>query len=78
MTTPRATANTAFSQYKHNFVADMQALCAVWIPLHYANFRFVPLHLRIPFMAVAGSGYAMLLSYMRGAAPDDDNEKINE
>ena len=33
---------------------DMSVALAVWVPIHTLNFRFIPLHYRMPFMSVAG------------------------
>lgn len=57
----------AIDKWSGNFWGDVKLLSMVWIPLHYVNFRFLPLHQRMPFMAIAGVLWSGVLSFERGA-----------
>eukprot|EP01062_Namystynia_karyoxenos_P049772 TRINITY_DN3824_c0_g1_i1.p1 TRINITY_DN3824_c0_g1~~TRINITY_DN3824_c0_g1_i1.p1 ORF type:complete len:409 (+),score=125.13 TRINITY_DN3824_c0_g1_i1:115-1341(+) len=56
----------SLAKYHANFVRDWKMCIAVWGPLHFVNFILVPLHLRIPFMSVAGLLWTAVLSKARG------------
>lgn len=71
---PITVAKNGVSRYSGNFWEDAKICAQVWIPLHYVNFLFVPLHLRMTFIAVAGSVWAGVLSAVRG----DDKAKALE
>jgi hypothetical protein len=57
----------ALTKWRTNFVDDVKLLALVWIPLHYVNFKYLPVHQRMPFMAVAGVLWSGVLSFQRGA-----------
>ena len=52
-------------EWKENFASDNAACAAVWIPLHYVNFRVVPLKYRLPFMSCAGIVWSFALSKLQ-------------
>lgn len=52
--------------YKANINNDMIAMWKVWVPAQMANFMFVPLHMRMPFIASVSFGWTIILSMMRG------------
>ena len=56
----------AFTMQKNNFVDDATILTAFWIPAHVINFKYVPIHYRMPFMSVIGIAWCGILSYVRG------------
>ena len=53
------------TNWKTNFVSDNLACAVVWIPLHYINFRLVPLKWRLPFMAGSGVVWSFVMSKMQ-------------
>jgi hypothetical protein len=57
----------AMTKWRTNLMEDVKLLSIVWIPLHYINFKFLPVHQRMPFMAVAGVLWSAVLSFERGA-----------
>ena len=59
--------STALGRWQTNMGEDVAAMAAFWIPANYMNFRFVPLHLRMPVMSLVGAGWAAILSGLRGA-----------
>uniref|UniRef100_A0A6V3JY60 Uncharacterized protein n=1 Tax=Lotharella globosa TaxID=91324 RepID=A0A6V3JY60_9EUKA len=40
--------------HRENFREDAKAAAMFWIPVHWLNFKMVPLHLRMPFMGLIG------------------------
>jgi len=70
--------STAWGNYTTNFVEDLTNMCAMWVPLHLINFNFVPLHFRTPFIAGMGFLWAARLSFLRGAATTDSEDKKAE
>lgn len=54
----------------NNMKDDMAACCAFWLPMNAFNFYFMPIHLRVPFIASAGFGWLVILSAMRGAVDE--------
>ena len=70
-----STAHTAalaegIEKWKENFFEDAPACAAVWLPLNAINFKFVPPHLRLPFVSGAGLIWVGVLSFMRGSECD--------
>lgn len=57
-----------FTTYKANINNDMIAMWKVWIPAQMTNFMFVPLHMRMPFIASVSFGWTIILSMMRGSS----------
>jgi predicted amino acid-binding ACT domain protein len=49
-----------------NMMEDLQALWKIWVPAMLVNFAFMPMHLRIPFVAGVSLLWTMVLSAMRG------------
>jgi predicted amino acid-binding ACT domain protein len=54
------------SEYRQNIKEDMQALWKIWVPAMFFNFSFMPMHLRIPFVAGVSLLWTMVLSATRG------------
>ena len=53
-------------EYRNNMSEDMQALWKIWVPATMVNFTFMPMHLRIPFVAGVSLVWTCILSTMRG------------
>jgi hypothetical protein len=56
----------ALTMQGRNFFEDTVSMSAFWIPAHYANFKYVPVHYRMPFMSTIGLGWGAILSFTRG------------
>jgi glycine cleavage system regulatory protein len=56
----------ALMEYKENFTEDMVALWKVWLPTTILNFAFMPMWLRIPWVASTSLVWTCILSAMRG------------
>ena len=54
------------SQYRTNMKEDLLALWKIWVPATMFNFAFMPMHLRIPFVAGVSLLWTCVLSAMRG------------
>lgn len=53
-------------EYKKNMKEDLLALWKIWVPATMFNFAFMPMHLRIPFVAGVSLLWTCVLSAMRG------------
>uniref|UniRef100_A0A7S3YJ58 Uncharacterized protein n=2 Tax=Lotharella globosa TaxID=91324 RepID=A0A7S3YJ58_9EUKA len=58
--------------HRENFREDAKAAAMFWIPVHWLNFKMVPLHLRMPFMGLIGFSWAVILSAQRGMRSNAD------
>jgi len=54
------------SDYRENMKEDLLALWKIWVPATLFNFAFMPMHLRIPFVAGVSLLWTCVLSAMRG------------
>jgi predicted amino acid-binding ACT domain protein len=54
------------AEYRANVKEDLLALWKIWVPAMLLNFAFMPMHLRIPFVAGVSLLWTMVLSAMRG------------
>ncbi|KAL3921900.1 MAG: hypothetical protein SGILL_002504, partial [Bacillariaceae sp.] len=54
------------SEYGENMREDLLALWKIWVPATLFNFAFMPMHLRIPFVACVSLLWTCVLSAMRG------------
>jgi predicted amino acid-binding ACT domain protein len=54
------------SEYRRNMTEDLLALWKIWVPATLFNFAFMPMHLRIPFVAGVSLLWTCVLSAMRG------------
>jgi len=54
------------SEYRSNMSEDVWALWKVWVPSTFINFAFMPMHLRIPWVAGTSLIWTCILSAMRG------------
>ncbi|KAL1521898.1 hypothetical protein AB1Y20_021549 [Prymnesium parvum] len=57
-------------KYATNWREDILASAAVFVPLGIANFRYVPLVWRTPFLSLIGMVFPIVLSLQRGATDD--------
>jgi len=58
--------------YKKNIKSDLIAMWQIWLPTQMFNFTFVPLHLRMPFIASVSFGWTVILSMMRGGSKHEN------
>jgi len=56
------------AKYAKNYHEDLPALWKLWIPSTLLNFAFMPMHLRIPWVASTSLIWTCILSAMRGDA----------
>lgn len=61
-------AGIAFQTWKNNILTDMMAAWKFWLPANIVNFGFMPMHLRVVFMAALSLFWTAILSVMRGGA----------
>lgn len=54
------------NEYRQNMKEDLLALWKIWVPATLFNFAFMPMHLRIPFVAGVSLLWTAVLSAMRG------------
>ena len=54
-------------KYAKNSKEDLVALWKLWVPSTIINFAFMPMHLRIPWVATTSLFWTCILSYMRGS-----------
>lgn len=54
------------TDYQKNMKEDLLALWKIWVPATMFNFAFMPMHLRIPFVAGVSLLWTCVLSAMRG------------
>ena len=72
---PTTIVKRALATQRENFVGDNSAAAGFWLPIHYLNFKFVPLHYRMAFMSVTGVGWSAIMSVKRGS---DYKKTVNE
>lgn len=53
--------------YQKDMWENLKALWTIWVPAQLVNFAFVPLHLRIPYVAGVSFAWTVIISVMRGA-----------
>lgn len=58
----------AIGQFGSNMREDMVALWKVWVPSTFLNFAFMPMYLRIPWVASTSLIWTCILSTMRGGS----------
>lgn len=58
--------NKVLADYRKNMKEDLLALWKIWVPATALNFAFMPMHLRIPFVAGVSLLWTCVLSAMRG------------
>jgi Ca2+-binding EF-hand superfamily protein len=62
--------SSSFAEWKRNIVNDVKGSLSVWVPAGFANFAFVPMHLRVPVMGVISFFYCAFVSYSHGSAAE--------
>eukprot|EP00038_Savillea_parva_P007262 m.168904 g.168904 ORF g.168904 m.168904 type:complete len:284 (+) comp13021_c0_seq1:476-1327(+) len=68
----REIAEDGLKLWRYNFNGDVMTAMLFWLPMHCVNFRLVPLHFRLPFMAAIGCGWVAILSSRNGSRPDEE------
>lgn len=66
VTSERPDPAKAIGKYIGNMQEDMVALWKVWVPSTFLNFAFMPMYLRIPWVASTSLIWTCILSAMRG------------
>jgi protein Mpv17 len=59
-------AKHAYDTWQGNIQVDLAACASFWIPANGFNFLVMPIHWRVPYIAVVGLGWLSLLSWLRG------------
>jgi hypothetical protein len=62
------TVDETVANYKKNINDDLIAMWKIWLPAQMINFLYVPLHMRMPFIASVSFGWTVILSMMRGGS----------
>lgn len=65
---PVGTTHVALIKYGANIQQDMTMSWAFWLPGHYVTYFWLPVHLRVPWVACASFMYVCALSYTRGSS----------
>ena len=60
--------STSMAKYRDNCVSDLINSWMIWVPAHCVTYTVVPVHLRMPWIAVVSFGYVCVLSFTRGEA----------
>ena len=58
-------ATSAYTSWRSNFWTDVSANTAVWVPLLYINFRFVPLKYRWYYLSTSGVLWALVFNWIQ-------------
>ena len=69
----RTGMETGLDMWKTNIVEDAKVAACFWLPVQTFNFKFVPLHLRIPYLGVAGLVWVGMISALRGGGAEEDD-----
>ncbi|CAE7595643.1 unnamed protein product [Symbiodinium natans] len=60
----------ALKKYRTNCIQDWMMSWTMWLPGHYVTYFWLPLHMRVPWVATASFSYICALSYVRGGPTD--------
>lgn len=60
--------STSMAKYRDNCKTDLINSWLIWVPAHCVTYAVVPVHLRMPWIAVVSFGYVCVLSFTRGEA----------
>ena len=60
------TVTAALAKYRENVFEDLRNSWGVWFPCHAVTYGLMPLHLRMPWVALVSFSYVGLLSFTRG------------
>ena len=70
---PLATARSGIKAWRSNFLEDFKMTLAFWLPAHLFNFKYLPLHMRMPFIGTLGLAWTMGLStYRNGETKEEE------
>jgi len=75
VTSDKPNPERAVNEYIGNMQEDLFALWKVWVPSTFLNFAFMPMWLRIPWVASTSAIWTCILSVMRGGS---DSVPANE
>jgi len=78
---PVDVAARGLRNFKSNFVEDFKLYLAVWMPLHWMNFKVFPRRWTVPVMALQGIIWVGVLSAFRGSptttqATDEEQQQL--
>ena len=62
--------SAGIQKYRKNMNEDLVALWKLWVPSTIINFTFMPMHMRIPWVATTSLLWTCILSAMRGSSDD--------
>lgn len=62
----------ALGKYSSNMRDDILTSWAIWVPGHTITYGFMPIHLRMPWIAAVSFVYVSVLSFMRGELHEMD------
>jgi len=60
------TAELSMQKCQEDFWTNLKALWVVWVPSQYINFKYMPTHLRVPFVAAVSAVWCVIMSVFRG------------
>lgn len=63
----------ALGHWRTNFYDDMKTSWMIWWPCNMINFGFMPMHMRVPFMAVCSFVFCVCISVARGGHVSTDD-----
>mmetsp|Transcript_24849 Transcript_24849/g.40047 ORF Transcript_24849/g.40047 Transcript_24849/m.40047 type:complete len:481 (-) Transcript_24849:249-1691(-) len=72
------TMSSAIKKWRKNLWEDTKASWMIWWPCNLVNFGFMPMHYRIPFMAVCSFAFCVVISLMRGGGEKKLNKEASE
>jgi hypothetical protein len=61
-----STVSSSLSKCSNDMFENLKALWMIWVPAQLFNFSFVPVHLRVPFVAGVSFVWCVVLSGLRG------------
>ena len=74
----KKTLNSVIDTYKSNIWSDMKKLWSMWIPGQMITFGLMPLHLRLPFIALLSFFWCCLLSFWHGKYEKNVDHEIDD
>ena len=75
---PADTLRGGLQKWKDNFKEDFKMTLLFWLPAHAFNFKYMPLHFRMPFIGTVGLLWTMGLSTYRSGCTEEDRDTSNE
>ncbi|KAF5841135.1 hypothetical protein DUNSADRAFT_14310 [Dunaliella salina] len=59
-------AELSMQKCQEDFWTNLKALWVVWVPSQYVNFKYMPTHMRVPFVAAVSAVWCVIMSVFRG------------